>query len=148
LYPIIENLDNTGTYVWTPSTDLQPDTTGYGIQLICDDTGAYQYSAQFGISNPNYSNSSSSSSYSSSPASNSTMSSSSSKTVSVHSTGMPVTNTSIIQPTGTMTVPTTLEATTATAETTNNPTSTGAAGRLGMSVGGAVAALAVAVAAF
>ncbi|MCJ1358741.1 MAG: hypothetical protein MMC33_008741 [Icmadophila ericetorum] len=51
LYPIVEKIPNTGTYVWTPSTSLQADTTHYGIQLIDDATGAYQYSTQFGISN-------------------------------------------------------------------------------------------------
>jgi len=152
LYPIVENIQNTGTYVWTPSTDLQPDTTGYGIQLICDDTGAYQYSTQFGISNPSYTGGSSNSTSTSTP-SNSTMSSSST-TVSVLSTGMPASNSSIIQPTGTMSVPSTLgtaAATTVVATTvgtTHAPASTGAAGRLGMSIGGAVAALAAAVAAF
>ncbi|KAF2095384.1 hypothetical protein NA57DRAFT_59400 [Rhizodiscina lignyota] len=66
LYPIVENTPNTGSYSWTPSTDLAPESTHYGIQLICDQTGAYQYTTQFGISNPSYSGSSSSSSISTS----------------------------------------------------------------------------------
>ena len=52
LYPIVEKIPNTGTFVWTPATTLQPDVTHYGIQLIDDQTGAYQYTTQFGISNP------------------------------------------------------------------------------------------------
>ncbi|MCJ1235053.1 hypothetical protein MMC14_003017 [Varicellaria rhodocarpa] len=54
LYPIVEKIPNTGSYIWTPSSSLQPDTTHYGIQLIDDQTGAYQYTSQFGISNPSY----------------------------------------------------------------------------------------------
>ncbi|KAL9117319.1 MAG: hypothetical protein Q9187_006144 [Circinaria calcarea] len=52
---IADKIPNTGTYSWTPSTGLVPDTTGYGIQLIVDATGAYQYTSQFGISNSQYS---------------------------------------------------------------------------------------------
>jgi len=52
LYPIVENTPNTGTYEWTPAADLEDDITGYGIQLIVDSSGQYQYSTQFGISNP------------------------------------------------------------------------------------------------
>lgn len=155
LYPIAESIDNTGTYVWTPSTDLAPGTSGYGIQLICDDTGEYQYSTQFGISNPNYTggNSTSASSYSSSTASSNATMSTTSSSMSVLSTGMPANSSSILQPSSSMTVPTTLQSSGATAAGSGTPTatravSTGAAGRLGVSVGGAVAALAVAVAAF
>ncbi|TKA31655.1 hypothetical protein B0A50_01732 [Salinomyces thailandicus] len=53
-YAIVEEIDNDGSYVWTPSTDLAPGQTGYGIQLIVDATGQYQYTTQFGISNPDY----------------------------------------------------------------------------------------------
>ncbi|KAF1816223.1 hypothetical protein P152DRAFT_445906 [Eremomyces bilateralis CBS 781.70] len=52
LYPIVENTPNTGSYSWTPASDLEDDVTGYGIQLIVDSTGQYQYSTQFGVSNP------------------------------------------------------------------------------------------------
>ena len=48
---LVDNLPNTGKFVWTPSTSLIPDTTHYGLQIITDGTGAYQYSDQFGISN-------------------------------------------------------------------------------------------------
>ncbi|KAI9825322.1 MAG: hypothetical protein M1819_000568 [Sarea resinae] len=71
LYPIAQEIPNSGSYEWTPSSDLQPDTTHYGIQLIVDSNGQYQYTSQFGISNPNYSASSSSSSASSSSSSSS-----------------------------------------------------------------------------
>ncbi|KAK6501465.1 hypothetical protein TWF481_009303 [Arthrobotrys musiformis] len=54
LYPIVEKIPNSGSYSWTPKTDLEPDTTHYGIQLIIDANGQYQYSNQFGISNPDY----------------------------------------------------------------------------------------------
>lgn len=50
LYPIVERIPNSGSYSWTPSTALTPDTTGYAIQLIVDSNGQYQYSNQFGIS--------------------------------------------------------------------------------------------------
>ncbi|EMC99535.1 hypothetical protein BAUCODRAFT_339926 [Baudoinia panamericana UAMH 10762] len=55
-YAIVENIPNSGSYVWFPSTDLAPtaDATGYGIELICDSNGQYQYTTQFGISNPSY----------------------------------------------------------------------------------------------
>ncbi|GAB7357495.1 hypothetical protein MBLNU459_g0029t1 [Dothideomycetes sp. NU459] len=59
---IAESIDNSGSYVWTPATDLSPGTTGYGIELIVEATGQYQYSTQFGISNPSYNGLSSSSS--------------------------------------------------------------------------------------
>lgn len=54
LYAIVEGASNTGSFSWTPASDLEPDTTHYGIQLICDESGAYQYTTQFGISNPGY----------------------------------------------------------------------------------------------
>ncbi|KAI5811834.1 GPI anchored serine-threonine rich protein [Pyronema omphalodes] len=56
---IIESIPNSGSYTWTPSTSLEDDVTHYGIQLIQDNTGAYQYSTQFGVSNKKSSGSSS-----------------------------------------------------------------------------------------
>lgn len=57
-YAIVERIENDGEYVWTPSTDLEPSpegiAQGYGIQLIDDATGQYQYTTQFGISNADY----------------------------------------------------------------------------------------------
>jgi Ser-Thr-rich glycosyl-phosphatidyl-inositol-anchored membrane family len=60
---IAENIPNTGSYVW-PSvpTTLEADVTGYGIQLIVEGTGAYQYSPQCGVKNDAYMRSSSASS--------------------------------------------------------------------------------------
>lgn len=48
LYPIAENIPNSGTFSWTPPTELVPDTTRYGLQLIVDTPaslrGQYQVS--------------------------------------------------------------------------------------------------------
>ncbi|KAI5848593.1 Ser-Thr-rich glycosyl-phosphatidyl-inositol-anchored membrane family-domain-containing protein [Morchella snyderi] len=46
---IVEKVPNTGSYTWTPASGLEVDITGYGIQLIDDVTGFYQYTTQFGI---------------------------------------------------------------------------------------------------
>lgn len=59
LYAIVEKIANSGKYSWTPSTSLVPDVSHYGIQLIDDATGQYQYSTQFGIANAAYVSSSS-----------------------------------------------------------------------------------------
>lgn len=50
---IVESIPNSGTYTWTPPTSLEgtDGPGGYGIQLIDDVDGHYQYSTQFGISN-------------------------------------------------------------------------------------------------
>jgi len=48
---IVEGIANSGSYVWTPSSSLEADVARYGIQIIVDGTGQYQYSTQFGISN-------------------------------------------------------------------------------------------------
>jgi hypothetical protein len=39
---IVEGIDNTGSYDWTPDTNLAPNKTYYGIELIVDATGQYQ----------------------------------------------------------------------------------------------------------
>jgi hypothetical protein len=57
-YAIAEHIANSGSYSWTPSTSLAPGTSGYGILLVDDVTGEYQYSTQFGIKNANYGGSS------------------------------------------------------------------------------------------
>lgn len=208
LYPIAEKVANTGSYVWTPSTSLEPDTTHYGIQLVVDATGQYQYTTQFGIGNPSFGSSSSSSSSAAAPSTttmsavsqiadgqiqapasavsvasaaypvNSANATSSSVVMSssvamspsvalsssiatsiyvpvssvnapyVASTGFPVSNSSIIQPTGSMSVPATLQTMTAVASATQATAAssstaparaTGAAGRVVMSAGGLVA---------
>lgn len=53
-YPIAQKIENTGSYIWVPQEDLAPGESGYGIQLICDSNGQYQYTTQFGISNSHY----------------------------------------------------------------------------------------------
>ena len=54
LTTLAESIDNSGSYEWTPSTDLEPDTTHYGLMLVVEGTGQYQYSTQFGVDNPHY----------------------------------------------------------------------------------------------
>jgi len=183
---IAEGIDNTGTFEWTPSTSLEPDTTHYGIQLLVDATGQYQYSTQFGISNPDYSSASSSIASSSASSATAYLSSSpvsaivsaastpcTTSTASltpiysvnstsyfhgtgthtyVASTGFPVHNSSIILPTKSMSVPSSLLTTaTPTAGTagTAAPSSapTGAAGhvRAGLGLAGAIAGLVMAL---
>nr|POE99371.1 hypothetical protein CFP56_52764 [Quercus suber] len=55
-YAIVEKIKNSGSYTWTVKEDLEPTdgASGYGIELIDDATGQYQYSTQFGIDNPDY----------------------------------------------------------------------------------------------
>ncbi|KAI4287746.1 MAG: hypothetical protein L6R35_002995 [Caloplaca aegaea] len=48
---LIENLSNTGRFVWTPSPSLEADVSRYGLRIVDTATGQYQYSTQFGISN-------------------------------------------------------------------------------------------------
>ncbi|KNG81081.1 extracellular serine-threonine rich protein [Aspergillus nomiae NRRL 13137] len=62
LETIAEQIPNNGKFEWTPSTSLEADVTHYGLLLVVEGTGQYQYSTQFGISNPNGGASSSSSS--------------------------------------------------------------------------------------
>lgn len=50
LETIVEDIDNTGSYTWTPGTNLEVDTTHYGLLLVVEGTGQYQWSTQFGIS--------------------------------------------------------------------------------------------------
>ena len=42
LFPIVEQTPNDGEYAWTPGSDLEPDESRYGLQLICDATGEFQ----------------------------------------------------------------------------------------------------------
>lgn len=62
LETIVENIPNSGSYMWTPSTSLTPDVTHYGMLLVVEGTGAYQWSTQFGLSKAVGSSASSSSS--------------------------------------------------------------------------------------
>jgi hypothetical protein len=48
--PLAVGIPNSGSFSWTPSADLEADATHYGLQLIDDVNGQYQYSTQFGIS--------------------------------------------------------------------------------------------------
>ncbi|KAF1916518.1 Ser-Thr-rich glycosyl-phosphatidyl-inositol-anchored membrane family-domain-containing protein [Ampelomyces quisqualis] len=50
LSTIVTGITNSGSFKWTPSSGLEADTTHYGLQIIDDVTGQYQYSNQFGIS--------------------------------------------------------------------------------------------------
>ncbi|TID19526.1 GPI anchored serine-threonine rich protein [Venturia nashicola] len=54
LSTIAEDIPNTGSYSWTPDTTLEDDKTHYGLNLTMPAVpGEFQYSTQFGISNPN-----------------------------------------------------------------------------------------------
>lgn len=63
VWTIAEKVENSGSYTWEPKADLEPSegAKGYGIQLIDDKTGQYQYTTQFGISNDHYGKAASSS---------------------------------------------------------------------------------------
>ncbi|KAJ5403383.1 hypothetical protein N7509_003254 [Penicillium cosmopolitanum] len=50
LETIVEDIPNTGHYTWTPGYNLEVDTTHYGLLIVVEGTGAYQWSSQFGIS--------------------------------------------------------------------------------------------------
>jgi hypothetical protein len=168
---IAEGIDNSGSYTWTPGADLPStgsDPHGYGIQLIVDADGQYQYSTQIGISTEDCKDKpSSSSGY---PTASSSAAPSSSKTPSYsassnsssicsstatyappkgtsypYATGGSV-NSTIILPTKSMTVPSSLKttATGAPSGTTYAPAqSTGAASgiKAGLGLAGAVAGL-------
>ncbi|KAL9132432.1 MAG: hypothetical protein Q9175_006396 [Cornicularia normoerica] len=48
---IVDHIPNTGSFVWTPATDLVPaGNHNYGLKIIAN-TGDFQWSDQFGISN-------------------------------------------------------------------------------------------------
>lgn len=48
---LADSVENSGHFEWTPSTDLEPDTTHYGLLLVVEGSGQYQYSTQFGVKN-------------------------------------------------------------------------------------------------
>ncbi|KAF2014022.1 extracellular serine-threonine rich protein [Aaosphaeria arxii CBS 175.79] len=176
---LVERLPNNGAFKWTPSTSLE--TTGdrfYGIQLIDDVTGQYQWSTQFGLTGettgPTASVSASvtgggastkegyptgtpslshyptelSSSVKSSTVGypTSTPSAYPTKSVGTVSSGYPVHNSTIVQPTKTPTVPATLKTsnlpTNSPSATTSEPAeSTGGASgiKAGLSFAGVMA---------
>lgn len=48
---IANSIPNSGSYSWSvPSSGIDAQSTGYGIQIIADGSGDFQYSTQFGIS--------------------------------------------------------------------------------------------------
>ena len=51
---LADKVDNDGKFEWTPSKNLEPDTTHYGIMIVVEKSGQYQYSTQFGVKNPGY----------------------------------------------------------------------------------------------
>ncbi|KAJ5084645.1 hypothetical protein NUU61_009224 [Penicillium alfredii] len=51
LETIAEKIPNSGKYEWTPSTKLTPEDTHYGLLLVVEGSGQYQYSTQFGLTN-------------------------------------------------------------------------------------------------
>jgi hypothetical protein len=147
---LADGVDNTGTFIWTPSTSLENDVTHYGLEIIVEGTGQYQYSTQFGIKNdkaPTYPSSSSKP-----PASSSaSYSSSSSKASLVPITTYTTVYCSSVAPTGTAptakptTIPTSLKVT-PTPTPSSPPTFKGAAGHNAASLGGIVVALAAVLA--
>lgn len=195
VYAIAEKIENSGSYTWEPKDTLEPSegAKGYGIQLIDDKTGQYQYTTQFGISNDHYNakeESSAPAGYASaqstalsaiSSASKAAVSSysalASSASVAVtsatseHSSVAPVmtaaastgapSNSSVVKPTGAMTVPSSLKSSSTMSKaayptgsnmTSTNSTgpsnveaSTGGASNMAASIGGLVIAAGVAV---
>ena len=49
---LANSIDNTGTFQWKLDPNLEDDTLRYGLKIIVDDTGEYQYSPQFGVKVP------------------------------------------------------------------------------------------------
>jgi hypothetical protein len=161
--PIADAIANTGSFEWTPSADLEPDTLRYGLRVIDEATGQFQYSDQFGISkgddcvSTNVTSSSSSSSSASSsmtPSATSSMASSSAPVTSSAPITSQMPYTSVphgnftASPTGNMTVPSTLMTAPTLSATTTGPITTGAAGHVkaaGLGMVGAIAALVVMV---
>ncbi|KAF1938771.1 hypothetical protein EJ02DRAFT_409808 [Clathrospora elynae] len=169
---LAEGIANSGSLAWTPASTLEATTgpTGYGIQIIDDVTGQYQYSTQFGISKdacsvvisssaapvssaapPEAASTTPAASTSTMPtyptaaAPNSTLVTKSSSAAMVYGTGAPHGNGTVIMPTKSMSVPASLSASsTANSTTSRLPESTGAASALsaGLSFAGAAAAIA------
>ena len=156
MFPIAEAIANTGTFAWAVPSTLEPDTLRYGIQLIVEGTGQYQYSTQFGVSNPGYTGSSAL------PSSGSTTITLASQTdsyavfptASAAGTGGNFSS-PILSPTKSMTVPDTIRSTytrtatgnsdpTTSAEEVSSPTGSGAA--VANHVAGGMVGLAVAAA--
>ncbi|PGH17938.1 hypothetical protein AJ79_00837 [Helicocarpus griseus UAMH5409] len=149
---LADSIENDGTYDWTPSTSLEGDTTGYGLQIIVEGTGQYQYSTQFGIKNDKPVEPSGA--YDVDPVPSATATASPSKSLVPIATstfticdctetpaptgGVPST---VVQPTAAPTLP-------SYAATPTPPAFEGAAGRKGAAFGGIVVAAAAAIFAF
>jgi len=174
LATIVTGITNSGSYKWTPSSSLEADTTHYGLQIIDDVTGQFQYSNQFGISKGPECNGVAPSSAASTPygggypVSTPAVSSKAStpagypvstpvskanttiitKTSSaILSTGVPAGNSTIVQPTKPISLPSSLKPTGSSSGTptgSSPPESTGAASGLkaGLSLAGVAAAFA------
>jgi hypothetical protein len=170
LSTIVTGITNSGSFKWTPSSGLEADTTHYGLQIIDDVTGQFQYSNQFGISKGPECNGVSPSSAvstpygggypvstpvpsskasSATPVPSSKANSSSTiitktSTPPVYSTGAPVQNSTIVQPTKPLSVPSSLLPTGSATKSSGLPESTGAASSLqaGLGFAGALAAFA------
>ncbi|KAF1364271.1 hypothetical protein EJ07DRAFT_162094 [Lizonia empirigonia] len=110
---LVEGIKNSGSYSWTPASSLEADTTHYGLQLIDDVNGQYQYSTQFGISKDDCAVASSSSSApapSSSPAGYGAASSAAGYPVESSSApGYPVASSSSVKPSVIAPYPTTVQ---------------------------------------
>lgn len=50
-FAIAEQIANSGSYTWQVPSDIAAGESGYGLQIIVDATGDYQYSTQFGVIN-------------------------------------------------------------------------------------------------
>ena len=49
---LADSIENSGSYSWTPSTDLAPSQpTGYGIELVVEGTGEYQCASTLSTQN-------------------------------------------------------------------------------------------------
>lgn len=161
---IAEGVPNTGSFTWTPSTDLEDDTSRYGIQIIVEGTGEYQYSTQFGIKNDGHQKPSKPSSTAEKPTWTRLPSAPATHIVVPSSTGGVVTlTTSVCPPTGTAVPSAPFPTSSQPAPGTPQPTGTGAplpppsatatpppfnngAGRLGAGLGAALFLVAAAFA--
>lgn len=126
---IVQSTDNSGSYDWTPSTSLTAtdDTNKYGIELICDQTQAYQYTTRFSLDNSNPTSSSASGSASGSTTASGSASSSASVSSSTTSVKYPTGNSTTTAVTGgvTSTGTATVTHTASGSKTTGGATSTG-----------------------
>ncbi|KAI9376530.1 Ser-Thr-rich glycosyl-phosphatidyl-inositol-anchored membrane family-domain-containing protein [Aspergillus egyptiacus] len=130
---LAENIPNDGEYSWTPSAELEPDTSRYGLLLVVEsepNKGQYQYSTQFGIRNPDFVGGEESSSSAAPTSTSVTVTSSSSSSAAPTSTTTAETETETETETTseaptTTTTPASMTITTMTTTTNPAPTTTG-----------------------